>query len=224
MEVNYIANLLNNISLTLIAISPTIFVFSVTLLGDAIEKSQQEERVARENDKENLKKEIDEIEASLKQARKNGDTKSLTEKLETLKKKQIESESKVNEIKDKYSCIDLNNSVLYPCAALLVVFFSTYLVIIFINQLKYSLAIVFFAFLLIIYSLVKIYRSLALVQQISASKKESDTYSKIKETIKLALHEHEQNKNEETEVKFIDKSFPLSVTPSTELEIKFKGS
>lgn len=222
MEIIYIAGLLSNISFILLTIAPTVFVFSVTLLGTAIEKSQQEEKSARENDKENLKKEIDDIEKSLKQVRRDGNTVTLDSKLEVLRKKQGKSEENINEIKIKYSRINLNNSVIYPCVALLLVVLSNPLIVVFQNQFLGFSLVIFSEILLVIYSTIKIYQSLILVQQISENKKESESYSKLKDTIKLALEEYDQGKKEEVSVIFIDKAFPLNTTTSTELEIEFK--
>jgi hypothetical protein len=221
-----IVNSLNNIALALIAIAPTVFIFSVTLLGTAIENSEQEEKKARDNDKKNLKNEIDDIEKSINSARKNGDTKSLTNQLETLKAKQAKSEANINDIKVKYQRINLNNSVLYPCVALLLVFLANVLIVIFKNQpLFVKLLLILSDILLVLYGMIKIYRSLELVQKISANTKESEKYSKLKDIIRLALDEHDeqiqQANSEEVSLKFIDKAFPLNTTPNTDLEIKF---
>lgn len=223
MEFISLANSLGSISMALLVIAPTIFIFSVTLLGTAIDKSQQEEKAARENDKENLKKEIDEIEASLKEARQNGDAQTLTTKLEGLKEKQTKLGKKIDKIKTKYSSIDLNNGVIYPCGAFFLAYLSGYLVELFKNEKFFILLILIFSItLLILYGLIKIYKSLWLIQQISANKKESEIFSNLKQSIKLALQEHEQDKKGEVSIEFVEKAFPLNIPPLTELDINFR--
>jgi len=222
MEILYVPNLMSSLSLALLTVSPMVFIFSVTLLGTAIEQAQQEEKAARENDKESLQKEIVKIEQSISQAKKDGNAASLTDKLEDLKKQQIGTEEKIREIKVKYSSIDLVNCVLYPCGAFLFVVLISPLGFIFYSQSVSYFLLIISEFILVVYGVLKIYRSLTLVQQISTNKKEGESYSKIKDSIKLALQEYDQSKSEEAEIKFIDKVFPLNVTVSTELEIKFK--
>lgn len=222
MEILYISNLLSSLSLALLAVSPTVFIFSVTLLGTAIEQAQQEEKAARENDKANLQKEIDEIEKNIKQVRKDGDTSTLTNKLGDLKRKQTNTEEKIKEIKVKYSSIDLTNCVLYPCAAFFIVTLVNPLGVFFQTQFFPSFLLISSETLLIVYGVLKIYRSLLLVQEISANKKESEGYSRLKDNIKLALQEYDQGKKEEVSVEFVDKAFPLNTTISTELTIQFR--
>jgi hypothetical protein len=60
------------------------------------------------------------------------------------------------------------------------------------------------------------------VQEISSNKRESDTYSKLKNSVKIALQEYDQDKKEETKVEFVEKIFPLNVASSSEIEIKFR--
>lgn len=223
MEIQIILSLIKDFTLVLLAISPTVFVFSVTLLGTAIERAQQEEKAARENDKTNIQKEIDEIEISLKRAKQNGDTTELTSKLEQLKKKQIETEKKIKEIKIKYNSINLTNTVLCPCFAFVLLLVISPLGSFSENINILSLYLIIFSQLLLLsYGTVKIYRSLKLIQEINANKKESEYYTHLRDTFKLALQEYYQGVKEEVSVEFIDKAFPLSAATSTELIINFR--
>ena len=52
-------NTINDLVIAFIVISPTVFIFAVTLLGNAIEQAAQEENAARENDKTSIQKEIE---------------------------------------------------------------------------------------------------------------------------------------------------------------------
>lgn len=220
-EISYISNVLSNLSFALLAISPTIFIFSVTLLGAAIEQAQQEENAARENDKANLQKEIDQLEKSIPQARKDGNANSLTTRLDDLKKQQESTEQKIKDIKIKYHGIDLTNSVIRPCLAFIIAAAINPLSAFLLSQLL-TVVLIFLQIILILYGIYKIYRCLALVQEISVNKKESEGYSRLKETIKLAMHEYDQGKEDEVSVIFVDKAFPLNTTIDTELNVRFR--
>ena len=222
--IEQISNLINNLGLVFLAIAPTVFVFSVTLLGDAIEHSQQEEKAARENDKINIQKDIAETEKSLQKAKNDGDTTELNDKLKKLTKRRQETEKKIKDIKIKYNSIDFTNTVLYPCAA----FILSAAISLFVGPLKNAggllsyYLIVLSQLCLFSYGIGKIYRSLQLVQQISANKKASEHYDRLKEVFKLALEEYYQSTKEEVVVEFVDKAFPLNVATSMDLAMQFR--
>ena len=206
----------------LLAVSPAIFIFSVTLLGTAIEQSQSEERAARENAKTDVQKEIDDIDAALKKARKDGDTTNLATKLDELTNKRSGFEKEIVKLRKKYGRINLNNTVLYPCASFLLVILISPLMIYVAEDFRLEFLVLVVQFLLASFGLFKLYKSLDLVQVISASKKESDQFARLKDAIKTSLSEYYQSIKEETAVEFVDKAFPLNVTASMELEIRFR--
>lgn len=233
MDISTSLYTLNSISLTLLAVAPSIFVFSVTLLGTAIEKTQLEEKTTRENDRANLQNEIVKIEQSIKKVKKNNDLEPLTKTLQELKDKQKESEKKIEGIKLKYSQINLLNSVVYPCTALIIVLVTDLIVALFVALIFHSINLAInvqvvnvIVFLLktslIFYALKKLYRGLHLVEEISSNKKESEMYSKVKEVIKQALSEHQQDNREEVTVEIVDKAFPLNTTTSTEIDLRLR--
>ncbi len=213
-----------NLNLIFLAISPTVFVFSVTLLSDAIEQAQQEEKAARENDKSNIQKDITEVETALKKAKEDGKiTDELNEKLTRLQSRRQETEKKIKDIKIKYSAIDFRNTVVYPC--------FSFLLSILISPLRnlsgnfdISYYLIFFSqTLLLLYGIIKIYNSLQLVQQVTTKKKSGEYFSQIKVAFKDALEEYYQSTREEVSLEFINIAFPLNIAPSTELNIPLRA-
>jgi len=79
-----IYNFNKHIAITFLIISPTVLVLGVTLLGNAIEKSKQEEKAARDSESTKIQKEIEDIEKSLNKAKKDGDTTEVYDNLEVL--------------------------------------------------------------------------------------------------------------------------------------------
>ncbi|MDP3836490.1 MAG: hypothetical protein Q8Q67_00010 [bacterium] len=222
MEWELVGKQLSGLAYVLLAISPAIFVFAVTLLGTAIEKSQNEEKAARENAKTDAQIEIDEVETALKKARQDGDTTSLTAKLEALKIKKSSAEKEISNIRNKYKRINLLNTVIIPCVLFILVITLNLSVFISENIIfRFTISII--QILLIFIGVWRLYRSLQLIQIISANKKESDQYHHLKEAIKVALNEHKQDNQEEAIVQFVDKAFPLNVVASMELEINFRA-
>lgn len=205
-------------------ISPTVFVLGVTLLGNAVEKSRQEEKAAKESESSTIKKEIEEVEEKLGKAKKDGDTTEVYASLEVLKNRQKQTNHKIQEIKNRYNSINLINTVIYPSGAfLMVLFFNQYCIYLLkLNFIGLMIIALISEALLLVYGLIKLYRSLSLIEEISVNKKESEYYDQIVYSIKSALTQYEQDKKEEVNIEFIKKAFPLNVTCSTELEIDFR--
>jgi hypothetical protein len=112
MDITTLSGELAKVAYILLPISPGVFVFSVTLLGSAIERSQNEEKAARENSKSQIDKEISEIDKALSKAKKNGDTTELAGKLLDLKKQRKVFDREIIKIRNKYAQINLINTVL----------------------------------------------------------------------------------------------------------------
>ena len=221
IELKLLEQQLSSLSCVLLGVSPAIFVFTVTLLGTAIDNAKNEENAARENAKADVQKEIDELEIALDKARKDGDTTELNTKMNELKSKKLGAEAEIISIKKKYSRINLFNTVLIPCISfILVIMLSAF--IFFLDNIYFRVIIFTVQFLLLCFGIFKLYISLSLVQIISANKKEGDYLLRLKESIKAALEEHRQNNKEEAVVEFVDKSFPLNVVALMELAIKFR--
>ena len=223
MDIQLILNLTSELSLTLLLLAPTIFVFSVTLLGSAIEHSSEEEKTARENEKTSIQKEIDEVKNLIDQAQQNLDTSNLIGRLESLKKRKVETESKVNKIKIKYRRIDFTNTVAYPSAAILFCLalgpIGTWLSA---DSFIAVTLLVLLQLILIFYTVTKFTMSLMLVQEISATKKEAEAYTKLTKAFTSALEQHAQSSQGEAALYFVDKKFPLNVSKDSDLDIAFK--
>ncbi|HDZ54474.1 hypothetical protein LCGC14_0103120 [marine sediment metagenome] len=218
--IDQLSNLIVNLDLVFLAISPMVFVFSVTLLGDAIGHAQQEEKAARDNDKITIQKDITEVETALEETKRKGYiTDKLDENLTRLQSRRQQTEKKIRDIKIKYSAIDLRNTVVYPC--------FSFLLSILIDPLRnlsgnfdISYYLIFFSqTLLFLYGFIKIYKSLQLVQQTTTKKKSGEYFRHIKTAFKDALEEYYQSTKEEVSVEFKDIAFPLNIAPSTELNI-----
>lgn len=219
-------NLVQTLSFVLLAIAPAIFIFSVTLLGYAVSRAEQEEKAARENDKENIRNEIAEIERTLKQAKSDGDTTALQAKVDDLKKKQEELEQTILEIKEKYTAINLINTVVKPSGAFIASIISGFVASniepTFLHGVSLSIVLYVIQFSLVAYGIYKLYLSLSLVQEISITKDESSSFEETKNAYKQALEEYYDSRKEDVKIWFTDKKFPFTVNMDTNLKISFR--
>lgn len=207
-------------STTLLVIPPAIFIFTVTLLGSAVEKLQKEEQDAIEKDKAKTKDEILKIEEQIREAKNNGHTKNID--LKSLQKHEKETNKKIKRIKNKYSSINLINAGVYPFVSFVFVLAGSQIGIKY-NDTFSEINVYLFLIIviLILFGLYKLFNALSLVQEMNSDKKENENFDRLKEVIKIALSEDRENSKFEVKMKFEDKNFPMTINVSTELEIKF---
>lgn len=215
---------LGQIAYSAMAVPTAIYVFGVTLLGTAIERAQQEESNAKSNELKMVADEIAGLERNLKEVKVNGNTNEVANQIRHLQKNQNKNRKKIGKIKSKYSRIDVSNTVVLPSLAFIVsgllgqlenlVDASKYF------WLPYTLLLIQAA--LLIFGFIKIYLSLSLIQEIISTKKESESADRLKKAVKEGLAEYYQGLANRASIKFVDKKFPLSTAPSTELEMPFR--
>jgi len=214
--------LFKDLSITLLLIPPQIFVFSVTLLGNAIENSQQEEKIARENEIAEIYEKIENLMSSAKEAKRTRDTGNISEQLNTLSVQQKMAKKKIGQIRSKYERINFKNLVIIPSTYLFMAFFLDGFVVPLLHISTPVLIIMMFINVVFLFlSLRKAYLALALIQEISANKKESQHYVRIKEVIVSALRQNKEEDKSEALVEFNDIKFPLSVSPNSERKLTY---
>jgi len=217
-----------SLSAVIIVIPPAVFIFSVTLLGAAVERLHNEEKAEMEKDDASTKEEINKLDDKIKAIRttnKNGDTGDLLINLDALKKHKKESDRRIKKIKNKYSSIDLVNTLIYPFFCFVGAMFQAHIGITLLTK-SYSPILIIVSFFTVVIFLfigfIKIYKALNLVQEISVNKKENEYFDRLKDTIKIAILEDKEGSKSEVVIKFVDKSFPLNINTATELEMPFR--
>jgi DNA-binding protein H-NS len=218
-------SIINNIGLVLLAVSPTVFIFSVTLLGDVLEKSQQEENAARQNEKETISKRIAKTEATLKRAKQDGNIEELEGQLAALKKDSGVTDKQIRRIKHKYSRVNFENTVVLPCTAfLLLMLVGVIGGLLGHHNYVNGYLLVILQVVLLVYGGTKLFLTLNLVQYIIATKDRNEPYARLRETIKTAMTEYYQGMKEDVKFEFTNVTFPMNVAAGMELSIKFRVS
>ena len=212
-------NFIISISNTLIGISVAVFVFAVTLLGDAIERARKEESKAKDAERKEYELKINNLENKIKLAKESGDPKSLKIELQVLLKNKENFEDLLKKIQHKYSLLTFKKCVIFPVAFFIIAILLSEIGNIY--QINY---ISFLAWLLSLFSIVvgskRISESLILVEEISSTSEEVK-HGKLIMAFKSALTAHEKDKEIELTLSFRDIEFPHECDKNSEITIKF---
>ena len=105
-----------NIILSLMGITIAIFIFAVTLLGNAIKKAEDKKKEIEEESKKVFDEKIIKIGEELADAKKSksGDISKLSFEIAKLEKNKKEAENKIKKIQERYTLISLQKGVVYP--------------------------------------------------------------------------------------------------------------
>lgn len=216
---------IKNLTAVIIVVPPAIFIFTVTLLGAAAEKSHAEEKIEMEKDEQATKEEIAKIDNQIKDQAKKGNLEELLKNLEFLKNHKKQSDNKIKTIKKKYNSINLSNALVYPFFCFMGAMYLAHIGVEILNKSNGSTWVVAFVaaiIILLFIGLLKTYRALLLVQEISVNKKEKEYFDHFKDAFKAALYEDRDDLKAEVGVRFADHSFPLNLNTDTEIKLPFR--
>lgn len=184
-------DLINSLILSLIGIDVAVFIFSVTLLGNAISKSEKEKKSEEEKAKTEFDTQIKQVAEELKLAKKSRDTTDLVEKITHLENNKKRVDCRIREITKRYSLITFRGSIAYTVSFLI----SALIV----NNLATNLTepfgtlVTVMSIVLIVFGVARIYKILRLIEEVSIS---SDSFQieKMKGAFHDALTSHEKDK------------------------------
>lgn len=211
----------SNLAIALLAISATVFIFAVTLLGNAIDRAREEESAAKLEGKKDFDLKINDLENKVKAARESGDGSMLEAQLEDLTRGRKKVNQQLSEIQTKYAALSLKGGFTKPA--------SLFLLGLVLNEIAHHLRhgnAVFMWVLAAIsigFGCKFVYSCLLLVEEISAA---SDEYQnrKLANAFQTALAEHEKTHQESVVVDSFRPAFPLSATKGQKLEITFRAN
>jgi len=223
--VNYssVTNFLSDISMLLLGVTIPIFVFTVTLLGNAAKLAKEQ----KENEEQKNKKEFDEeIVGLTKELTEHaGDEtllSTLREKISRLEAKKKFTEEKLKEIENKYSILNLKNSVFIPGGIFIVsIFIQKVAVFLSGNKVWQSIILILGLFVLSL-GVKKIAILLSVVQEVSIDDGERKS-EELKNSLINALETIEDRKEPKPYIKFKEKA-PFIFKTNTENEIEFEIS
>jgi hypothetical protein len=196
----------------LIAITVTVFVLAVSLLGRAIKLSMQEQAEFAEKGKIEIEVRIKEINRILTKAKQLSHTKieELHSSLSDLEKQQQKHKRNLNWIKNKPALLRVGGGVLIPGSFFLI---STVISIIAryimsLNQEANMIGYLIFSIGFIIFGLFVVIQSLKVIGGVAITSEETALIREA-EAIKNAMLEIEESKKPIIQLDFLDTRFPL---------------
>lgn len=206
------------ISITLLVITMPLFIFAVSLLGNAIERAKEEKTKAKEQQRKDAEVKITDIENKIKEAKKTRDTTGLLAELEELKRKKEQSKTQLKRIQKKYSLLEFKKCVLYPGG-----FFILAIILNELAQIYFKVSTVFWigSIFAIVNGGYRLCQCLILAQEVAITSEEFQT-KKLVEAFREALSLHEKAKLIELYLKFRGITFPYTCKKNTKIKLDFQ--
>jgi len=210
--------IINTISFTLFGVTIPVFIFAVTLLGNAIKKAQEEEDKAKEQEKKDFELKITDLENKIKAAKESGDSSELETKLKEILSNKKNFDKQVKKIRNKYSLIGLKKSILFPAGFFILSILSNEITSIYFSPPLIAPIFWFLSVSFLSIGIFMLYQSLSLIQEVSISSEDLQM-RKMTTAFSIALATHDSKKQEELGIIFEDIKFPYKAKPEEELTI-----
>lgn len=205
------------LNLTLIAMTITVFVFAVSLLGRTIEIAAQKKVEARQKQGETIKKEIEEAQKELEKMRKTGELGEM-KRLDKLKKDKTKFEKELKRIHKRYQLFRVKRGVLYPSS-----FFLSSLILASVAKAlesTYSPFLWIVALVLLVLGGYRLFQCLKVIEDVAMVSAEMAEKKAI-EISKSALAEYEETKRPKLVLYFKDKEPPFHFKKDSTVKIRF---
>ena len=223
IDYSSLTNFLSDISMLLLGITIPIFVFTVTLLGNAAKLAREQKETTEQQNKKEFDEEISGLNKEITEHL--GDTSllaTLKEKISDIEAKKKFTEDKLKKIENKYNVLNLKNSVFIPGGIFIVsIFFQKVLVFVSSNKLWQS-AILLIGLGILGVGIKKVAVLLSVVQEVSIDDGERKS-EELKNSLINALETIEDKKEPKPFLKFNEKA-PFILKSNTENEIDFQVS
>ena len=210
------------LAIATLAILVTIFVFSSSLLGRAIERAAQDQKKLREEQEQSYNERIKEAQVELKKAEKTGDPQKAQKALRDLVKEKEEFEKKSKAIEKGYSVFTTRRGVAHPG---LLLFLSLIL-----SAVAWGFSggswqwLTFYlwgaALLAMGWGGYRLYFSLKKIEEVAITSEEA-ALKREAEAFELALTEYEEKRKPKLALIFRDEQPPFYIKSGEELIIKF---
>lgn len=212
-------NVFEALAVALLSVSVPVFIFIITLLGNAIERAKNEEDKVRDQQLKDFELKITDMDNKIKALKDSGDSTQLGRLVKEFGIMQKEHAQQLNRIKSKYSALEFKNCVLVPGGLFLFAILCFELV-------TKNIISPYILWLLSIISMVmgvyKLCICLKLAQEISKSSEENNM-KHMTEAFKNAMIAVRDETAEELDITFKNK-FPLKCKINEDISINYKAT
>lgn len=206
-------------AVALTGVGIAVFTFSVTFLSDAIEESRRKQDEAEKKKATDFELKINDLQNKINEFKSSGNSEGVEKLLKEINHARKTQEKRIKRIRKKYNSLHFRSSILLPSSVFVISY--TFSAIYESNQLTLIVGITFWiiSLLLLAYGAYRVLLCLSVVQEISLV---ADPKTRMKEAFLLALKEHDEKKQESINMYFPKQSFPLKITPGTEVKINYR--
>ncbi|MDP1677145.1 MAG: hypothetical protein Q8L88_09780 [Bacteroidota bacterium] len=209
-------------SITLAGIGIAVFTFTVTFLSDAIEESRRKQNDAEKKKAADFELKVNDLQNKINEFKGSGNSEGVETILKEINKEKKKQEKEIKRIRDKYNSLQFNQSILIPGSAFIVSYICSEVYKS--NQLTFVIGIVFWivSLLLLVYGTYRVLLCLSVVQEISLVSENPKT--RMKMAFLEALKAHDLENQESVNMIFNKQTFPLKISPGTELKFNYRVS
>jgi len=193
IDFSIVAKLASSFTIVLLGITVPIFVFTVTLIGNAARLAKEQQATTEQENKEGFDKDIADLNKKLEKILPAGIA-ELKEQISNLEIKRRYTEDKIKKIEAKYASLGLKNSVLVPAEFfILSLLFNNFFISLSGNHLWQFISVVSGLFFLYL-GIRKIIFTLEVVQEVSLiadSRRSEELRNSLIEALKTVEGERE---------------------------------
>ena len=165
-----IIDFLNILVQLILVVLPTIFVFAVSLLGDAFKRSEEEQRDTEQDRISEFNNKINDLRKASAGLNENTDDiklRDLAKQIENLRRKRASAENQKNKITQKYNSLRLKDGVVIPAILMILILATNKFVIVYVENLKIILLLISINFFFLSEVLRRIYTTLSTIETIA---------------------------------------------------------
>jgi hypothetical protein len=214
-----LASLVSNFTLVLLGIIVPVFVFTVTLIGNAARLAKEQQASTEQENKKGFDKDIENLNKKLVNIHPE-DLTELKEQINKLEIKKRYTEDKIKKIEIRYASLELRNSVVLPSVYLMISLVFNKWLIMFYDHHLWQFALLVIGIFFLCYAIKIIIFVLEVVQEVSLIA-ESRKSEELRNSLIDALKTVEKEKEPKPYLKFKEKP-PFIFKPNTESNIEFE--
>lgn len=210
------------LAIALLAISITVFVLAVSLLGRAIRLSVEEQERAEKDRKKDTESEIKKIQDKLEQAKAAGrvDVGDLSQSLQDLERKDSKHKWKLRWIKIKPKLLKVSWGALIPGAFFLTAIVLSALALYWVREATIASIYMWLAVASMLIGICFVCLTLKVIEGVAVTSEEISLLRQ-KDILKTALKEHEEEKRPKLALQFEEKQPPFHIKAGEQMTIEF---
>jgi hypothetical protein len=207
-------------AITLAGIGIAVFTFSVTFLSDAIEESRRKQDEVEKKKLNDFELKLNDLQNKINEFKQSGNSEGVEQLLREINQAKRKQEKEIKRIRQKYNSLQFQSSIIIPGSAFVISYICSEIYKS--NQLTFHIGIVvcILSLILLAYGTYRVLLCLSVVQEISLIAE--NPKNRMRDAFIEALRVHDKDNQETINIAFPKLTFPLKVSPGSEIKINYR--